>query len=140
VKHFNFQKLRWFKFMVCSRGSPLEIVHSTPPLISFVELTCGIHVRFQIRDVPGPKTASLPEFDTYASDSTTVIFVLDVTVKRDDMLDFRCLYVVSSILGRLFRFNQSPSSLCAMDVLKWSSCSIRSSDSQGLFSSETRRH
>ncbi len=45
-----------------------------------LELTCGIHVRFQIRDVPGPKTASLLDFDAYSSECTTIVFVLDVTV------------------------------------------------------------
>lgn len=45
-----------------------------------LELTCGIHVRFQIRDVPGPKTASLFDFDTYSSECTTIVFVLDATV------------------------------------------------------------
>jgi hypothetical protein len=46
----------------------------------FLELTCGIHVRFQIRDVPGPKTSSLFDFDTYSSECTTIVFVLDATV------------------------------------------------------------
>jgi hypothetical protein len=46
-----------------------------------LELTCGIHVRFQIRDVPGPKTASSSDFETYAPESTTIIFILDITVR-----------------------------------------------------------
>lgn len=46
-----------------------------------LELTCGIHIRFQIRDVPGPKTVSESDFETYASESTTIIFILDVTVR-----------------------------------------------------------
>lgn len=44
------------------------------------ELTCGIHVRFQLRDVPGPQSAHLGDFASYASESTSIIFVLDVTV------------------------------------------------------------
>jgi hypothetical protein len=51
-----------------------------------LELTCGIHVRFQIRDVPGPKAALSNDFETYASESTTIIFILDVTV--------RCIFFV----------------------------------------------
>jgi hypothetical protein len=46
-----------------------------------LELTCGIHVRFQIRDVPGPKTVSASDFESYAPESTTIIFILDVTVR-----------------------------------------------------------
>jgi hypothetical protein len=49
-------------------------------MIYSLELTCGIHVRFQIRDVPGPKAASLLDFDTYSSGCTTIVFVLDATV------------------------------------------------------------
>lgn len=48
----------------------------------FAELICGIHVRFQIRDVPGPKISSLLDFDTYSSGCTTIIFVLDATVRE----------------------------------------------------------
>lgn len=45
-----------------------------------LELTCGIYVRFQVRDVPGPKMSSLNDFETYATNATTIVFVLDVTV------------------------------------------------------------
>jgi hypothetical protein len=45
-----------------------------------LELSCGIHVRFQIRDVPGPKAASLLDFETYSSECTTIVFVFDATV------------------------------------------------------------
>jgi hypothetical protein len=51
-----------------------------------LELTCGIHVRFQIRDVPGPKTASSNDFETYASETTTIVFILDVTVCKKKYL------------------------------------------------------
>jgi hypothetical protein len=46
----------------------------------FLEFTCGVHVKFQIRDVPGPKTASLLDFDTYSPECTTIVFILDATV------------------------------------------------------------
>lgn len=51
-------------------------------LLFSLELSCGVHVRFQIRDVPGPNAASLLDFDTYSSECTTVIFVLDATVEK----------------------------------------------------------
>jgi hypothetical protein len=57
------------------------IFHTNSFIHSSIELTCGIHVRFQIRDVPGPKTASLSDLELYVSDSTTIIYVLDVTVR-----------------------------------------------------------
>ena len=68
-----------------------------------LELACGVHVRFQIRDVPGPNTLSLLDFDTYSSECTTVIFVLDATVentKRQSLVFF-----LFDFLGRMFRFN-----------------------------------
>jgi len=46
----------------------------------FQELTCGVHIHFQIRDLPGPKTILLTNFENYAPDSTTIIFILDITV------------------------------------------------------------
>ena len=46
----------------------------------YLEVACGIHVRFQIRDVPGPKIASLNDFETFALNATTIVFILDVTV------------------------------------------------------------
>jgi len=49
-------------------------------MICSLELTCGVHVRFQIRDVPGPKAASLVDFDAYSSECTTIVFILDATV------------------------------------------------------------
>lgn len=45
-----------------------------------LDLTCGVHVQFEIRDVPGPKTALASDFGSYALESTTVVFILDVTV------------------------------------------------------------
>jgi hypothetical protein len=68
--------------MVQTHGK--HIFLSQPNMFSYLiplELTCGIHVRFQIRDVPGPKTVSASDFDTYASESTTIVFILDVTVR-----------------------------------------------------------
>ncbi len=50
-------------------------------MICSLELTCGVHVRFQIRDVPGPKAASLVDFDSYSSECTTIVFILDATVQ-----------------------------------------------------------
>ncbi|CAF2624931.1 unnamed protein product [Rotaria sp. Silwood2] len=61
-------------------------------MVQIHELTCGIYVRFQIRDVPGPKTASLSDFETYAPNSTTIVFVLDVT---EDYIDAINLLVSS---------------------------------------------
>ncbi|CAF2399079.1 unnamed protein product [Rotaria sp. Silwood2] len=73
--------------------------------IQIHELTCGIHVRFQIRDVPGPKTASLFDFDTYSSECTTIVFILDATEDCSDAINL----LVSSVQwihsqGRNVRF------------------------------------
>jgi len=62
-------------------------------IIQIHELTCGIHVRFQIRDVPGPKTASLLDFETYSSECTTIVFVLDATEDCSDSINL----LVSSV-------------------------------------------
>ncbi|CAF1394027.1 unnamed protein product [Rotaria sp. Silwood1] len=62
-------------------------------MVQIHELTCGIYVRFQIRDVPGPKTASLSDFETFAPNSTTIIFVLDVTEDYADAINL----LVSSV-------------------------------------------
>ncbi|CAF1102182.1 unnamed protein product [Rotaria sordida] len=62
-------------------------------MIQIHELTCGVYVRFQIRDVPGPKTASLNDFETFAPNATTIIFVLDVTEDYTDAINL----LVSSV-------------------------------------------
>ncbi len=64
-----------------------------------LELSCGIHVRFQIRDVPGPKTVSESDFDTYASESTTIIFILDVTVRIRFHLIRNFFFYTGCIIG-----------------------------------------
>jgi len=65
--------------IVQTHGRKYFILSFIKILIS-LELTCGIHVRFQIRDVPGPKTVLSSDFEIYASESTTIIFILDITV------------------------------------------------------------
>ncbi|CAF3313802.1 unnamed protein product [Rotaria socialis] len=55
--------------------------------IQIHELSCGIHVRFQIRDVPGPKTTSLLDFDAYSSECTTIVFILDATEDCSDAIN-----------------------------------------------------
>ncbi|UJR36623.1 hypothetical protein I4U23_029343 [Adineta vaga] len=57
------------------------------------EFSCGIHVEFQICDVPGPKIASLLDFDTYSSECTTIVFVLDATEDCSDSINL----LVSSV-------------------------------------------
>ncbi|CAF0894411.1 unnamed protein product [Adineta ricciae] len=69
------------------------------------ELSCGIHVKFKICDVPGPKTASLLDFDTYSAECTTIVFVLDATEDCSDSINL----LVSSVQqlysqGRNIRF------------------------------------
>lgn len=56
-------------------------------MIQIHELACGVHVRFQIRDVPGPKSAMASDFDTYAPDSTTIVFIIDVTEDYSDSIN-----------------------------------------------------
>jgi len=64
-------------FEKMTAGETLQLPETK--IVQIHELTCGIHVRFQIRDVPGPKTVSLNDFEIYASESTKIIFILDVT-------------------------------------------------------------
>lgn len=52
-------------------------------LVSSIEFTCGIHIHFQIRDVPGPKTVSASDFDFHAPECTTIVFILDATVIQE---------------------------------------------------------
>jgi hypothetical protein len=42
---------------------------------------CGDCLRLQIRDVPGPQTVSFSDFVQYADRVTTIVFILDVTVR-----------------------------------------------------------
>ncbi|UJR09516.1 hypothetical protein I4U23_013754 [Adineta vaga] len=64
-------------FEKMAAGETLQLPETK--MVQIHELTCGVHIRFQIRDVPGPKTASASDFENYALESTTIVFILDVT-------------------------------------------------------------
>ncbi|CAF1245491.1 unnamed protein product [Adineta steineri] len=72
-------------FEKMTAGETLQLPETK--IVQTHELTCGIHVRFQIRDVPGPKTALSDDFETYALESTTIVFVLDVTDDYSDAIN-----------------------------------------------------
>ncbi|CAF2151295.1 unnamed protein product [Rotaria magnacalcarata] len=72
-------------FEKMTAGETLQLAETKT--IQIHELTCGIHVRFQIRDVPGPKTASLLDFDAYSSECTTIVFILDATEDYSDAIN-----------------------------------------------------
>ncbi|CAF1288500.1 unnamed protein product [Adineta steineri] len=78
-------------FEKMTAGETLQLPETK--IIQIHELTCGIHVRFQIRDVPGPKTASLLDYDTYSSECTTIVFILDATDDCSDSINL----LVSSV-------------------------------------------
>lgn len=78
---------------------------SATNFVQIHELTCGVHINFQIRDLPGPKTVLLTDFENYALDSTTIIFVLDITDDYTEAINL----LVNSIRwlyqhGHLIRF------------------------------------
>ncbi|CAF4983417.1 unnamed protein product, partial [Rotaria socialis] len=74
-----------------SAGETLKLPETK--MVQIHELTCGIYVKFQIRDVPGPKMSSLNDFEAFASNSTTIVFVLDITEDYSDAINL----LVSSV-------------------------------------------
>ena len=69
------------------------------------------------------------DFDTYAPDSTTIVFIIDVTVGQRERPPL--ILIHSSISGGLFRFDQPTRQLRTVDVRSRSPCPIRSINSQG---------
>ncbi|CAF3446515.1 unnamed protein product [Rotaria socialis] len=78
-------------FEKMSAGETLKLPETK--MVQIHELTCGIYVKFQIRDVPGPKMSSLNDFEAFASNSTTIVFVLDITEDYSDAINL----LVSSV-------------------------------------------